>query len=144
MTLRSLERGGSGVTIGAYLGIMQVLGIEKDLDQLAAADPLGRELQDARLSTRIRSMPTTSTPTRSTPTTVTPTRSARSSVASAGAHSAEVKRWGSNVAPDLRSGIEKMSPAKSSGDWIDEGGFASADALADMITQASTIDRRKR
>ena len=51
MTLRSLERGGSGVTIGAYLAVMQVLGIEHDIGQLAAADPVGRELQDAQLST---------------------------------------------------------------------------------------------
>lgn len=49
MTLRSLERGGSGVTMGAYLSVMQVLGIENDLGQLGQADPQGRELQDARL-----------------------------------------------------------------------------------------------
>lgn len=49
MTLRSLERGGSGVTVGAYLAVMQVLGIEKDFDLLAKADPLGHELQDTRL-----------------------------------------------------------------------------------------------
>ena len=54
MTLRSLERGGSGVTIGAYASVMQVLGVERDFDLLAAADPMGRTLQDARLSTRSR------------------------------------------------------------------------------------------
>lgn len=49
MTLRSLERGGSGVTMGAYLAVMQVLGIENDLNWLGKADPVGRELQDAQL-----------------------------------------------------------------------------------------------
>lgn len=54
MTLRSVERGGAGVTMGAYLAVMQVLGVETDLDLLAQADPMGRALQDARLSTKGR------------------------------------------------------------------------------------------
>ena len=54
MTLRSLERGGSGVTMGAFLAVMQVLGIEKDLDLLGKADPVGRALQDAQLPTRAK------------------------------------------------------------------------------------------
>ena len=50
MTLRSIERGGSGVTIGAYLAVMQVLGLEQDVDLLAQADRPGRSLQDRRLT----------------------------------------------------------------------------------------------
>ncbi len=57
MTLRSLERGGSGVTLGAYAAVMQVLGVEQDLNLLAKADPAGRALQDAQLQAPGRQAP---------------------------------------------------------------------------------------
>lgn len=49
MTLRAVERGGTGATIGAYLAVMQVLGMQQDLAQLAKNDPLGRTIQDSGL-----------------------------------------------------------------------------------------------
>ncbi len=55
MTLRSLEAGGSGVTIGAYLSVMQVLGVEKDLAKIADTDEIGKGLQDSRLLGRTSS-----------------------------------------------------------------------------------------
>jgi transcriptional regulator with XRE-family HTH domain len=62
MTLRSLERGGSGVTMGAYLAVMQVLGIEKDLNLLGQSDIVGRALQDAQLHAHSKTARRTSSP----------------------------------------------------------------------------------
>ncbi|WP_345237855.1 helix-turn-helix domain-containing protein [Hymenobacter saemangeumensis] len=48
-TLRAIEQGASTVSMGAYLQVLFVLGLEKTILQLAADDVLGRKLQDADL-----------------------------------------------------------------------------------------------
>jgi transcriptional regulator with XRE-family HTH domain len=48
-TLQLIEKGSSGVAMSAYLQVLFVLGLEKDLLLIAANDPLGRKLQDAGL-----------------------------------------------------------------------------------------------
>lgn len=49
-TLNKVEQGDPSVTLGTYLRVLTVLGLEGDLGLLAAADPVGRRLQDAGLT----------------------------------------------------------------------------------------------
>ena len=49
-TLRSIEHGDSGVTLGAYANVLFCLGLEKDLLPVGKDDALGRKLQDAGLT----------------------------------------------------------------------------------------------
>lgn len=53
-TLYRAEEGSPAVALGVYLRILVVLGLESDLEQVAADDKLGRKLQDIGLTTRKR------------------------------------------------------------------------------------------
>ncbi len=53
-TLHSIERGNSNVTIGAYVKVLAVLGLEQDITEVAKDDTLGRKIQDAGLTIKER------------------------------------------------------------------------------------------
>jgi transcriptional regulator with XRE-family HTH domain len=53
-TLRAIERGDPGVTLGSIANVLHSLGLDSDLDALAADDELGRKLQDLALNSRPR------------------------------------------------------------------------------------------
>jgi len=119
MTLRSIERGGSGVTIGAWLAVMQVLGVEKDLNLLAMTDAVGRELQDSRLPARTRKA------------------GAQIVVMSIGAAPQP------GLAPANGTAVKKAKPASAAGDWIKKGGFSNSSSLAALI-KAPPAAKKKR
>jgi transcriptional regulator with XRE-family HTH domain len=141
MTLRSLERGGSGVTIGAYLAVMQVLGIERDLDLLGQADPLGRELQDARLPAGR--------------TTVASSKAGLTYQAELGGRMPmdtppePVKRAGRGEAArhidtPARSVRPRAKPAGEASAWLDDSGFTSSRVLADLIKPTTPVPKKRR
>lgn len=48
-TLRRLEKGDASIALGTFLRALRVLGLDRDIDLLAADDELGRKLQDIEL-----------------------------------------------------------------------------------------------
>jgi transcriptional regulator with XRE-family HTH domain len=53
-TLSGIEKGSESISIGSYISVLQVLGLEKDLLGVAKDDILGRKLQDAGLIVKRR------------------------------------------------------------------------------------------
>lgn len=48
-TLNRLEKGDPVVSLGTYMRVLRVLGLDEDLDLIAKDDLLGRKLQDLGL-----------------------------------------------------------------------------------------------
>ena len=54
-TIRRLEAGSLAVSYGVLARVLEVLSLGDQLDQIAAEDPLGEELNDSRLARPRRS-----------------------------------------------------------------------------------------
>lgn len=53
-TLYEIEKGSASVRIGAYVVVLNVLGLEGDIAEVGKDDELGRKLQDIGLITKKR------------------------------------------------------------------------------------------
>lgn len=53
-TLYNAEQGDAAVTLGSYLRVLAALGLDADLNALAADDKVGRTLQDLALTAPAR------------------------------------------------------------------------------------------
>ena len=49
LTIRRIERGDAGVSLGHYVAVLGVLGLADDIGKVASDDELGRKLQDIKL-----------------------------------------------------------------------------------------------
>ena len=116
------SRGGASAS-----SVMQVLGIEKDLDLIGQADPHGRELQDARLLGR--SPPQSRQTPKSMPQ-AEPQETLSRDVA------ATVRRSGSSRRPEAAKALPKEHS------WADKGGFTSSKDLAGLLKKAPTLKKR--
>ena len=149
MTLRSLERGGSGVTMGAYLAVMQVLGMEDDLGLLCKADPQGRELQDARLP------PASKKVARAVPTTRMSVSKLNRSEPVGNAVAQRHQVMESSPQDQLRADLDELeassrhikSPLKSAENaqsWREQSGFADSETLARLIHPLEPFSKKRR
>ncbi len=53
-TLLAIEKGSATVSLGSYLKVLMVMGLQNDLLQIAKDDELGRKIQDAKLIVKER------------------------------------------------------------------------------------------
>ncbi len=53
-TLRKIANGDPSVSIGHYINVLAVLGLQSDFDKIALDDELGRKIQDIELLNRKR------------------------------------------------------------------------------------------
>jgi len=61
-TLLSIEKGNPNVAIGSYVKVLAILGLDKDIAEVAEDDSLGRKIQDAGLIVRERAPKTNKGP----------------------------------------------------------------------------------